>query len=260
MRVRKTAVLGSLMLLACSSEEGAGSSDWALTAEDSADAADASSVEAALSASLVSGATGAATGPEAASAAAEAVSSLFVPEGCLTTETTLRSTTYTFDACRGPRGLQTIDGTVVVEYTVARDGTLSATLRSTDLQAGAVALRLDVVATYTAGPPERLELVVESGATGSGGRGLSRSGSSTVTWEPSCVVVDASTEVTFGSRSGTTTLESLRRCDGACPSGRATYTSDAGMLLLTFDGTSTARWSATGAARATSGEVALDCE
>ena len=125
MRVRKTAVLGSLMLLACSSEEGAGSSDWALTAEDSADAADASSVEAALSASLVSGATGAATGPEAASAAAEAVSSLFVPEGCLTTETTLRSTTYTFDACRGPRGLQTIDGTVVVEYTVARDGTLS---------------------------------------------------------------------------------------------------------------------------------------
>ncbi|MCB9598798.1 MAG: tetratricopeptide repeat protein [Sandaracinus sp.] len=58
MRARKTAVLGSLMLLACSSEEGAGSSDWALTAEDSADAADASSVEAALSASLVSRATG----------------------------------------------------------------------------------------------------------------------------------------------------------------------------------------------------------
>jgi hypothetical protein len=179
------------------------------------------------------------------------------PRDCAKVTQNGSTITIALTNCTGPRGLAAVNGTLVAEVTRA-SGAIAVHISSPDLRVNDAQLTFEADATYVARATEH-ELVVSTSGSGVGPRGgtVERTGDYTITLDTAtqCRSIDGSWSTELGDRSRGQTVE-LRRCADACPTGTVTRSRTGGMVTVTFDGTSTATWSAT---TGKSGTIALRC-
>lgn len=231
-------------------------------AELTADASNASQAEASLLAATVDGAAASTVAPATAETAAAFIAARaparYSPSGCVTVTQTGLTVTLGFAQCTGPRGLRELDGTMSIVVSSGTGGAIVFDASAVDFQIGSATLDIDATATYTVNGGTST-LAVSTATTGIGPLGyeIAHTGDYTATWDASCVSIDGAWATERGEASRSTTA-SVMRCLDQCPRGTITRTTVARRVIeLSFDGTSTARWSASDGR---SGSFGLACE
>ncbi len=222
-------------------------------AESAADSSGVSQAESSLLASIVDGSTTAAAAlapatPEAvATYIAAHAPQRFQPAGCATATQSGTSVTLVFAGCTGPLGLRTVDGTLLVQAAAGNAGAVVVTAAGDDVQIGRATLDLHTTATYTVSSgAAQLAVTTTSSGVGPLGNQLTHDGQYTATLTASCVAIEGAWSTEAGDLRRSTTAD-LMRCADECPSGTVTRTTVNNRTIeLTFDGTSTARWSTSG--------------
>jgi len=230
-------------------------------AELASDSTGVSQAEGSMLASIVEGAEGAsgvapATPEGVAAFIAMRAPTRFIPAGCATATRSGASVTLVFNDCTGPRGLRRVDGTITVNAMAASSG-IAITATGADVQIGQATIDFDTMATYSVANGAA-SLVVSTTSSGVGplGRDIAHDGDYTVTWTSTCVAIEGEWSTEAGDLRRSTTAD-LMRCLDECPNGNITRnTFNNRTIEVTFDGTSTAKWS-TSAGR--SGTFQLAC-
>lgn len=244
----------------CGRLGGGASGDAAMQAAAVVDAAEVAATTSALGAAAVAGATYSADSATSARAAAAQLTAAMQPAGCATATQTGTTVVYRFASCSGPYGLVRVNGTLTVAYTTTLT-TLSATITSSELSVGGVALEVSARASSTRMPggAETLSLTHDASATGARGHEVVVSGANTIGWDAAgCVTAAGSGSATIDGDSFSTTTSSFARCPNACPAAGGTFVfaSPAATITIRFDGTATAAWSTDGDR---SGTIPLVC-
>lgn len=262
MRLLSSVVVGSVLVTAavgCKRNEGGGGGERVL-AEEAIESSAASEDEAALFAS-VAGAAQFAPGVVAATpddAAGQIASHL--PDAypaCVTVTRSGLSVSVVFDGCIGPLGLTLLDGTVVFTVVSVSDTSLTVDANATDFILNGARLDLDATGTFSSvGGTRSIAVSSRTSGTGALGNEFTHTGDYTASWDATCASIDGSWSTAIDESARSTTA-SLERCEGSCPTGTISRdTFDGRTIDVTFDGTSTVRWtSSTGR----SGTIELLC-
>jgi hypothetical protein len=258
MRLTTIVVLGS-SLVACMNRGGGLDVDSAESAVDSSDSVGSESdlMVATMDGAEVTGLLPATADQIAVRIAANVA--LRWASGCAKITQNAGNVTITYADCTGPRGLVHVSGVLDVAITVS-DTTITAHATSSDMQINRANLVIDATAMYTvAGTSKTLTVATNGSGTGPRGNEIEHQGNYTVTWDSAsqCRSIAGTWQTDLGARERSNNV-SLSRCDGGCPTGTVTHHFLAGAsLTITFDGTSTATWSAS---NGKSGAVALSCQ
>ncbi|MEO8704763.1 MAG: hypothetical protein ABI867_32200 [Kofleriaceae bacterium] len=229
--------------------------------EEAADSTQMSQAEATLLASAIDGSTGTAALPASAESAAAFIAARaperYAPSGCVTVTQAQTTVTLAFAGCTGPRGLRRLDGTLVLAVSAGAGGAVIVEASATDFQIGASTLAIAATATYSVeGATASLAVQTTSSGVGPLGYAIEHDGDYVTTWDGSCVSIDGAWSTQRGDLSRSTTAE-VTRCLEQCPEGTVTRTTiDDRVIELTFDGTTTARWSTS---RGATGSFPLAC-
>lgn len=255
------ALIGSSLLFsACLDRNRGGDPD---TAEAAVDSSDHAETEGNLMMAAIDGAdmtsASALTSDEAAVRIAANVALRWNPSGCAIVGQTGRNISITYNDCTGPRGLLHVSGRLELTVTVSPTGVIGVHGTSDELRINRAVLQLDSEATYTVRSTGH-ELGVRTIGTGTGPRGnaVEHEGDYTITWDTAsqCGRIAGSWSTSIGDTSRSNDVD-VRRCADGCPTGAITHRFRAGAsLTITFDGTSTAAFSASTGA---TGTIALAC-
>lgn len=239
------AVVGFVLSACPGTKGGAGES-----ARSAGDVVEVASVEAALVMLTVG------EGEDAQAVAAQAalqVESTF--DGCVTTTTEGRTTTWTFAGCSGPFGLVSVQGQLVATYALTSGG-IHAVVHGEQLMANALELDFEADVLYQVEDGVQV-LDVQSASEGVGPRGysVSRRGDYRLDWDGACLGLDGDwTGVRVNAWS--LNVAGYRRCGAECPAAGGRVTREgAGTLVIGFDGDTTADWQTDNS----SGEIQLFC-
>ncbi len=189
---------------------------------------------------------------------------------CVTTAIDGDTVTFTLTECTGKRGLRKLSGTLVVEYSVAEDGTITAHSTGTALtmsnSAGKMAtLDVSATATYKATDTGKTLSVTSSGMfKGPVGGAMDRSATYTVSWDADCRTIDGTWTFTktlpgpmMKVQTRSTKITGLKRCMTGCPTGKVELTRPNGLVItVTYDGTNMAT---TMTSKGGSGTKVLEC-
>jgi hypothetical protein len=246
----------ALALVACMSQDD--DDDDSAVAELALDTGDAGQSEGALLAAAVDGQVlGAqATPAEVVNAINTRLTARFSPAGCATATTAGPSLTVAFASCTGPRGLRTVNGTLLLTVTSANATEVALTAKAERFQIGGAELSLDASARYLrTGTGASLTVDSRSGGVGPFGHTLEHTGEYVATWDGECASIDGAWTTARDARQRSVEVD-LQRCAAACATGTVTRTTrDGRVITLTLDGT-TATWtSSTGRA----GTLPLRC-
>lgn len=250
----------SLLMGACVNHSGGEDVDSAASAIDSSESIEA---EGNVMMSAVDGTDGSGltvvTAAEVAVRIAANVELRWNPSGCATVTQEGARVSITYDDCTGPRGLVHVSGTLELAISVSTSGAITVHGTSSGLRVNRAELVVDATATYAvSGTSHTLEVETMGSGTGPRGNTVDHEGSYTISWDPSsmCHSIEGHWQTEIGTRERSNDV-SLQRCAGGCPTGTITHHFLAGAsLMVTFDGTATAQWSASTGA---SGTVQLDC-
>jgi hypothetical protein len=197
-----------------------------------------------------------------AGAASDRAKAFWQPAGCLTATARAAEVTYTLNDCTGPFGLVHVTGSVVVDYSLATDG-IHAHAVANGLSVNGADMNIDAQAVYSiSGTTKRLQVATTGTGTGPRGSAIARTGSYTVTWDPttSCVGLDGQWQTTIAGLQWSTQISGLDKCGSHCPAAGGTVTHHGGLSNITvtvdFDGSANADWS-TSTGR--TGTVSLFC-
>jgi hypothetical protein len=260
----------ALLFLASSSLVGCmrgGSTDNTDSAASAVDSSDAVSDESDLMVASVDGADtsglAAITGAGVAATIAANVSARWAG-GCAVATVTGDEIAIKYDDCTGPRGLVHVTGELDLTVAISATGGISVHASATDLEVNAATIDFTADATLSvSGTMETLAVTANGSGTGPRGNAIDHNGNYTVTWDPAttCRSINGSwsTELTSpvatAERANTVNVS---RCGTGCPTGTLTHTFIGGATLtVTFDGSSTAQWSAS---TGLSGSVQLSCQ
>jgi hypothetical protein len=257
-----SSVLLSTSLIACMR----GDSDSLDTAASAVDSQESVSDESDLMVSAVDGAsaTGLAplTGDQVAATIAANISARW-PGGCAVVTQAGADITVKYTDCTGPRGLVHVTGELDLTVTIPALATIAVHGSASGLQVNSATLDFDLDATYTtSGTTSTLAVTANGSGTGPRGNSIDHNGNYTVTWDTAsaCRTIDGAWSTDLTSAAATaerSNTVNLSRCDSSCPTGSLTHKFLAGAsLTITFDGSSTAQWSASTGA---SGSVPLLC-
>ena len=259
MRQLTTIVLLSSSLAACMNRGGGVDVDSAESAIDSSDSVDAESdlMAATLDGAEVTGLLPA-TADQIAVRVAANVAGRWAA-GCAKVTQNAANVTITYSDCTGPRGLVHVTGELDLAITLS--GTMiTAHGTSNDMKVNRANIVIDATATYAVnGTTKTLTVMTNGSGTGPRGNEIEHDGNYTITWDTAsrCRTITGDWRTDLGVRERSNNVN-LSRCDGGCPTGSVTHHFLAGAsLTVTFDGTSTATWSAS---NSKSGTVALACQ
>jgi hypothetical protein len=240
-------LLAAFLFTAC----GRGQEQEADAAEDADESATVTFAEAALTTELSDEVAQplSATGEALAQSAATRVLSRMTPAGCVVASQQGATVTYVLTNCTGPWGLVKVSGTLTAVYSRGQGGAVQVVITGNGMKANDATF--DVNATITASQAagvKRAEVTSASKGTGPRGAPIERQGNYTVTWNAAtgCLTLEGTWETKVGQRSWTTTVTSFKKCAGACPAAGGSIVVSAARLTvtLTYDGTSTAAWTA----------------
>jgi hypothetical protein len=150
-----------------------------------------------------------------------------------------------------------------VTYAPAARG-VAFTAVADDLAVNQATVDFDHEGTLVTSESGERTLTIRADASGRGGRGtgFGREGDYTVTWDEArtCIGVDGTWSTTVGALAWRTEVTGYDRCVESCPmsGGRIGWSSASGAITVTYDGSSTARWSVDGR-RDREGTVELLC-
>lgn len=199
------------------------------------------------------------TGVQLAAAVAANINAKW-PNACAQVTANGANLVVTYNDCSGPRGLVHVTGTLNMALDVSTNGAIDVHATATGFEVNNAVIDVDATAVYAISGTQR-SLTVSSKGSGIGpfGNDVEHQGNYTLTWDPatSCGSIDGTwqTQLAAGERSNDVTLS---KCLSACPTGSLTHHYIGGAsLTVTFDGSATARWSASTGA---SGTVALSCQ
>lgn len=226
--------------------------DDASAAELALDTGDNGQSEAALLAAAVDGLTlGAkaweATPSDVVAAINTRLTTRFTPAGCATATAAGGTLTVAFAGCTGPRGLRSVNGTLLLTVTAATASEIALTAKAERFQIGAAELSLDASARYAvSGATASLTVDSRSGGTGPFGHALEHTGQYVATWDGECASIDGAWSTALDGRLRSMDVD-LRRCVASCATGTVTRTTRDGRVInLTLDGTSATWTSSTG--------------
>ncbi len=254
------ALVVSAAAAACGSSSNS-VSDEVAASEEAADSTEVTSDEASTITIVTDGAelAGAQSGVDLARFEAANIGARLVPAGCFSATTNGATVTYSFNDCSGPRGMVHLNGTVTVTYAMT-NGTVSVQVNATDFAINQSTVTIDSSATY-ANDNGTKTLMVDTAGSGTGplGRTITRAGTYTLTWTATCFTLNGQWSTTTPSATRSTTVDDFTRCAGTCPAagGSIAHTYINGVTLtITFDGSATAKWSAS---NGKSGSFSLIC-
>jgi hypothetical protein len=247
----------AVIALFSSSLLGCMNKDDTVSVESALDDNESTAAEGEIMASSMDGAEMAgllpATSDQVAAKIVSNIGPRFQPAGCATATSQGATVTVTYNDCTGPRGLIHVSGQLVLVVNVDANGTITVHGTSGDLSANDAHLKVDVDATYTvSGTSHMLDVQTNGSAVGPRGFELDHVGDYTKTWDTGtqCGGLDGSwaTDATLvdGTNLHRSTTVDVTKCLGSCPNGTIERTFKNGVTLtITFDGTSTAKWSTT---------------
>jgi len=244
-----------------------GSTDNTDSAASTVDSSDAVNDESDMMIASVDGADSsglaAITGAGVAATIAANVSTRWAG-GCATATVTGDEVAIKYNDCTGPRGLVHVTGELDLTIAISSTGGISVHASATDLEVNAATIDFTADATLSInGTMESLAVTANGSGTGPRGNSIDHNGNYTVTWDPTTACrsingswsTDLTTPVATAERANTVNLS---RCGTACPTGTLEHTFIGGATLnVTFNGSSTAQWSAS---TGLSGTVTLDCQ
>lgn len=256
-------LLGSSLLVGACVNRGGGSADMD-SAASAIDSSDSTEAEGNMMMASVDGADMAGltvlTSVDVAVKIAANVSLRWNPSACATVSRKDAQVSITFNDCTGPRGLVHVSGTLDLAISVSTAGAITVHGTSRALQVNRADLVVDATATYAvSGTSHTLTVQTMGSGTGPRGNDVEHDGSYTLTWDTAsmCHSIAGHWQTDLGARERSNDV-SLQRCAGGCPTGTVTHHFLAGAsLTVTFDGTATARWSASTGAN---GTTQLGCQ
>ena len=201
---------------------------------------------------------------QAAQTLAQRYGTRLQPAGCATSQVQGAEVVVDLQACTGPFGLISTSGQITFVFEQSGSG-LSFRANATALQMNRSTIDLQANGSLRRDPQGGLILEVRSEGQGQGPRGrtLLRTGTYTLRSEAQsgCYTLDGSWQLEVGNYEHTLSLQSLRRCDGACPTqGSATLDAPRRRIELRFDGSNQASWTETRNSGLTrEGQVELAC-
>ncbi|MFO0626920.1 MAG: hypothetical protein U0325_15015 [Polyangiales bacterium] len=227
---------------------GACGDDGGEAAGDAIDSAETASAEAAL----VTAATGSVTASVpamAATQAAAAAGTYLSPPGCVTATASGATVTYTVNNCTGPAGLALASGSFTATFAAATNAA-SVTLRGA-LQLRHGALNLNTAAGVSvSGATRTLAITTSSSGTGPNGRTATLRGGFTARYDGTCLQLDGAFTTTVSGVAWNATVTGYRRCANGCPSGSASFSTNAGRAVqVAYSGSTSATVTTVGATR-----------
>jgi hypothetical protein len=254
-------VLAGALAFACNET----ANDQGAAAGEGSDSAEVTSDEGSTLSMVTDGAHNAkadqapATDVQVAAYMAVAVGANLQPPSCKTITVNGATVTYVFNDCAGPRGLVHLTGTLTVTYSVDNAG-IHAAATASNFHVNQSTLNISATSTYSYDAATTLKtLAVQTNGSGTGplGNTFAHTGNYTVTWDMTCVTLNGMWSTTTGTRTRSTTVTNLKKCQGHCPSGTISHTFAVGSILtITFDGSAVAQWTL---GQTVSGTVALTC-
>jgi len=196
-----------------------------------------------------------------AGAAAALAGQFFTPSSCVSATATGNVVTYSMNNCTGPLGVKAASGKYTVTFTpaVTQSG-LDIALAGSGITVNGATLQLDTQATLTLGADgvtRTLQATTQSSGTGPNGTDTSRTGTYTLTWQPTTACATLKGSILTPSMS-TATISDYVTCSGKCPSsGQVTRTTPGSDVTVLFNGTSTANWTET--PNTQTGTIGLHC-
>jgi hypothetical protein len=213
---------------ACGGVQNVNNDDTA-TAYAAALSVDSAVQESGLFAAIAGKLTAAATtGPAAANDAAT-ITTLFMPQGCVTAQTAVNTVTYTLNKCTGPYGLLKLDGTITATFAPMPGGKIQVELSAKAFKISTVSVDVLATAVITTGVTQNSAVVTSSSnATNARGDVATHSGNYTAGWDPSCLTLNGTFTTSIvtsqGATAWTTQISNFHQCSGMCPDANGSVT------------------------------------